>query len=103
MRKVMRQKQMLLVNMTHLHSVIEHQKDACCYFTLPLRADCLSASPNLNSTPTGSTGHASSQGLRPQRDRQQAHSPLKIYARVRIGDPLHVLFYLLHDLLQTLR
>ena len=34
---------------------------------------------------------------------QQAHSALQIHARVRIGDPLNVLFYLLRDLLQTLR
>jgi hypothetical protein len=34
---------------------------------------------------------------------QQAHSPLQIHGRVPINDPLNVLFYPLHDLLQTLR
>jgi len=34
---------------------------------------------------------------------QQVHSALQIHARVCIGDPLNVLFYLLRDLLQTLR
>ena len=41
--------------------------------------------------------------LRRQLGLQQAHSPLKIHARVRIGDPRKVLLYLLRDLLQTLR
>jgi hypothetical protein len=40
--------------------------------------------------------------LRRQLGLQQAHSPLQIHARVRIGDPLKVLFYLFHDLLQLL-
>ena len=40
--------------------------------------------------------------LRRQLGLQQVHSSLQIHARIRIGDPLNVLFYLLRDLLQTL-
>ena len=39
--------------------------------------------------------------LRRQFRTQQAHGPLQIHARVRLGDPLKVLLYLLRDSLQA--
>ena len=41
--------------------------------------------------------------LRHQLGMQRTHSPLQIHARVRIDDPLKVIFCMLRDLLQTLR
>jgi hypothetical protein len=78
---------------------------------LPLPADNPSATPlgavSQGSNSTLNMHHHSlrliARFLRRQLGLQQAHSPLQIHARVRIGNPLKVLLYLLRDLLQTLR
>jgi hypothetical protein len=81
--------------------VLEHQKEKELHAVQPTFTG-----RHLGQCPKAQTQFSTctiTRFLRRQLGLQQAHSPLQIHARVRIGDPLKVLLYLLRNLLQTLR